>query len=89
MHEEEVLGKAYDSRLMGRLLTYLRPYRWQVAVALVAIVFKAAFDVVGPYLTKVAVDKYLVPGHTTGSLLDPWLSPDPLVGVGQIGRAHV
>jgi len=32
--EEEVLGKAYDSRLMRRLLTYLRPYRWQVAVAL-------------------------------------------------------
>ena len=31
--EEEILGKAYDSRLMRRLLTYLRPYRWQVAVA--------------------------------------------------------
>ena len=28
--EEEVLGKAYDSRLMKRLLQYLRPYRWQV-----------------------------------------------------------
>ena len=31
-HEEEVLGKAYDSRLMRRLLTYLRPYKWQVAL---------------------------------------------------------
>ena len=59
--EEEVLGKAYDSRLMKRLLTYLRPYRWQVAIALVAIVLKAGLDVLGPYLTKTAVDKYLVP----------------------------
>ena len=39
-HEEEALGKAYDSRLMKRLLEYLRPYRWRVilALALVAIV---------------------------------------------------
>ncbi len=35
--EEEILGKAYDSRLMRRLLTYLRPYGWQVAIALVSI----------------------------------------------------
>ena len=32
--EEEILGKAYDSRLMRRLLVYLRPYRWQVTIAL-------------------------------------------------------
>ena len=59
LHEEEVLGKAYDSRLMKRLLKYLRPYKWQVAVALAAIVLKAGADVLGPYLTKVAIDKYL------------------------------
>ncbi|HXE90386.1 MAG TPA: ABC transporter ATP-binding protein [Terriglobales bacterium] len=89
MHEEEVLGKAYDSRLMRRLLTYLRPYKWQVAVALVAIVFKAGFDVIGPYLTKVAVDKYLAPGTATGSLLDPWLSPEPLIGVAQLAALYL
>ena len=38
--EEEVLGKAYDGRLMRRLLTYLRPYKWHVVVALAAIVLK-------------------------------------------------
>ena len=38
IHEEEVLGKAYDSRLMKRLLGYLNPYKWQVALALAAIV---------------------------------------------------
>ena len=46
-HEEEVLGKAYDSRLMKRLLRYLRPYRWQVAIALASIVLKAVADVLG------------------------------------------
>ncbi|MEO5935911.1 MAG: hypothetical protein ABIP81_01740, partial [Terriglobales bacterium] len=61
-HEEEVLGKAYDNRLMKRLLGYLRPYWWQTLIALTAIIFKALLDVVGPYLTKTAIDKYLVPG---------------------------
>ncbi len=54
-HEEEVLGKAYDSRLMKRLMTYLRPYTWQVVVALSAIILKAGADVLGPYLTRTAV----------------------------------
>src|SRR5438046_3804579 len=90
MQEEEVLGKAYDSRLMKRLLGYVRPYQWQVTVALVAIVLKAAADIVQPYLTKVAIDKYL--SATAGrvpSALDRWLSPQPLVGVGQIALLYV
>jgi ATP-binding cassette subfamily B multidrug efflux pump len=59
--EEEVLGKAYDGRLMRRLLKYLRPYRWRVMVALGSIVLKAGADVLGPFLTMVAVDRYLAP----------------------------
>jgi len=90
-HEEEVLGKAYDSRLMHRLLTYLRPYKWQVALALAAIVFKSGADIVGPYLTKVAVDKYLAPTTAWGrhSVLDRWLSPQPLTGIAQISLLYV
>ena len=63
--EEEILGKAYDSRLMKRLLRYLRPYRGHVVIALIAIVFKASLDVLGPFLTKTAIDKYLA--HTPGT----------------------
>ena len=81
--EEEVLGKAYDSRLMKRLLIYLRPYKWQVAVALLAIVLKAFADVLGPYLTKVAIDKYLASRTEAHSLLDRFLSPKPLTGIAQ------
>ena len=46
--EEEVLGKAYDSRLMRRLLTYLRPYRWQVGIAITAIILKSFATCWGP-----------------------------------------
>jgi ATP-binding cassette, subfamily B, multidrug efflux pump len=88
-HEEEVLGKAYDSRLMKRLLTYLHPYRLQVVIALIAIVLKAGADVLGPYLTKVAVDKYLARHTEAHSLLDRFLSPRPLTGIAQIAAMYI
>src|SRR5437763_10614582 len=90
-HEEEVLGKAYDSRLMRRLLTYLAPYKWQTILALAAIVLKAFADVIGPYLTKIAVDKYLASGPpgSRQTLLDAWLSSTPLVGIAQIALVYV
>ena len=68
-HEEEVLGKAYDSRLMKRLLTYLRPYRWQVGISLVAIMVRAVLDVLGPVLTAIAIDKYLTHGAMAAKAL--------------------
>src|SRR5256886_9146102 len=88
-HEEEVLGKAYDSRLMKRLLKYLRPYKWQVAMALAAIVMKAGADVLGPFLTKIAIDKYLAHAAGTHSPLDRWLRSTPLIGIAQIAAIYV
>ena len=87
--EEEVLGKAYDSRLMKRLLKYLRPYRLQVAIALASIVLKAGADVLGPFLTMVAVDRYLAPAKKAPSLLGRWLSPNPLTGIAEIAAIYV
>ncbi len=87
--EEEVLGKAYDSRLMARLLKYLRPYRWQVAVALVSIFLKSFADVLGPYLTKVAIDRYLAPAKGLSTGFWNWLSPRPITGIGQIAGIYV
>ncbi|MBZ5521642.1 MAG: ABC transporter ATP-binding protein/permease [Acidobacteriia bacterium] len=90
MQDEEILGKAYDSRLMKRLIGYLRPYGWQVALALTAIILKAGADVLPPFLTKTAIDKYLASsaGRPQG-MLDSWLSSDPLKGIGQIGLIYV
>ena len=87
--EEEVLGKAYDARLMRRLLTYLRPYRWQVTIAIGSIILKSFADVLGPYLIKVAVDRYLAPVPGTSSSLWNWLNPRPLTGIGQISAIYV
>jgi ATP-binding cassette subfamily B protein len=55
-HEEEALGKAYDARLMRRLLRYLRPYRLQVAGAIVMLIIASGLELVGPYLTARAID---------------------------------
>jgi ATP-binding cassette subfamily B protein len=88
--DEEVLGKAYDSRLMRRLLGYLRPYKVQVVIALTAIILKAFCDVLGPYLTKTAIDKYLSRSAGSGnSFLDPILSNKPLVGIAQVGAMYL
>jgi len=87
-HEEEVLGKAYDSRLMKRLLKYLRPYKWQVGISLIAILFKAGADVLGPYLTAVVVDRYLAPTPKP-TRFDFILSANPYRGIAQIAAIYV
>ncbi len=86
--EEEVLGKAYDSRLMKRLLQYLRPYKWPVGISLVSILIKAAADVLGPYLVAIEIDRYLVPVHRS-TPFDSFLSTNPYVGIAQIAAMYV
>jgi ATP-binding cassette subfamily B protein len=66
-HEEEPLEKGYDARLMRRLVSYLRPYRGRVVLA-VFLLFAGSFtELVGPYLTKVALDQ-AVPRRDMGYL---------------------
>lgn len=64
--EDEILGKAYDARLMRRLLRYLRPYRPIVVLSVVLLLLAAAADLVGPYLVKVAIDRYIRNGDLAG-----------------------
>lgn len=86
--EEEVLGKAYDSRLMKRLLRYLRPYKWPVGVSLGSILLKAGADVLGPYLVAIEIDRYLVPVPRP-TPFDSFLSSDPYVGIAQLAGMYV
>lgn len=58
-YEEEALGKAYDSRLMKRLLRYLRPYRRPVTLAVGLIILHSLLQAVIPLFFKVAIDRYL------------------------------
>ena len=89
-HEEEVLGKAYDARLMKRLLRYLRPYVFLAALALFGILAHAVLQAVGPFLTKVAVDRYLTESadHRL-TFLDAYLSPDTFRGLTQIAILYI
>ena len=66
LHEEEILGKAYDAGLMRRLLRYLRPYTVQVLIALTAIVGASLLQLAQPYLMKVAIDDYIARGSMQG-----------------------
>jgi ATP-binding cassette subfamily B protein len=64
--DDEILGKAYDGRLMRRLLGYLRPYAGHALLALVAIVSNSALQLAPPYLMKLAIDKHIAIGRLEG-----------------------
>ncbi len=66
LHDEEVLGKAYDAGLMRRLLAYLRPYKPEVAIALAAIIVGSILELAQPYLMKLAIDRYIAAGDLSG-----------------------
>ncbi len=88
--EDDVVGKAYDGRLMRRLIRYLYPYKLAACVSLVAVFIKAGTDVLGPYLTKVAVDRYM----TTQAAAKPsWLarhlSPNAFTGITQLATLYL
>ena len=63
IREEDALGKAYDARLMRRLLAYLAPYRGNVVIAVVMLVLASGLELVGPWLTKVAIDDAIPRGE--------------------------
>jgi ATP-binding cassette subfamily B protein len=63
IHEDEILGKAYDSRLMRRIVAYLRPYKAKVVTALLLIFATGAVELAGPYLTRLAIDDAIVPSR--------------------------
>ena len=90
-YEEEVLGKAYDSRLMARLLRYLHPYRLQVAGALVLLMLASLLGVVGPYLTKIALDEAIprADGRQLAFLAILFLTATVLIFVFQYAQALV
>ncbi len=80
--EEDALGKAYDARLMRRLLRYLWPYRLSVAAATAFMLVNSGLQVVGPLLTKFAVDRYLAPVESARTgVMAPYFPSDPWVGM--------
>ncbi|MGH8114638.1 MAG: ABC transporter transmembrane domain-containing protein, partial [Rhodanobacteraceae bacterium] len=87
--EEEQLGKAVDRHLIGRLLHYVRPYRAIVIVATIAAALQSATQIVGPYLSKVVIDRYLFPVAGAHSLLTSYLPQDAFRGVATVGMIYL
>src|SRR5690242_12958093 len=71
--EDEILGKAYDSRLMRRLMKYLSPYKWPVVGAIALAIVTAALGPLRPFLTQVIIDKHIVTGDLQGMWLLIWI----------------
>jgi ATP-binding cassette subfamily B protein len=69
IHEDEITGKAYDSRLMKRLLSYAAPYRKVIFLGVFLTLLAAFLQLVGPYLTKLAIDKYIAQKQLSGLYL--------------------
>lgn len=69
MHEEEILGKAYDARLMKRLLKSLKPYRKHVTLGILLSMLVSGLEAVRPYFTKIAVDENIAHGDKHGLLI--------------------
>src|SRR6266849_4448668 len=88
--EEEILTKAYDSRLMRRLLSYLSPYAGYISLSLVFLLVYSVLQVCGPLLTKIAIDRYLAPSaRRIPTLIDHWLSNDRWVGLTQVSLLYL
>jgi ATP-binding cassette, subfamily B, multidrug efflux pump len=77
LQEDDVLGKAYDRRLMSRLLVYTRPYRTLMGGAFLILCVQGGLQVVGPLLTRHVID-VAVPRHDTRTI---WVSVAIYVGV--------
>ena len=88
--DEDPVGKVYDSRLMRRLGHYVRPYWIQAAISTLAVSLKSMSDVTGPYLMKVAIDRYLT---GTPSSATNWLTrrlpADPWAGITQLAIIYI
>lgn len=63
--EEEDLGKSYDTKLIKRLLLKARPYTWWFVLSIAVVMLLTGFNLVIPYVTKITIDRYIVPEKKT------------------------
>ena len=88
--DDDVVGKVYDGALMRRLVTWLKPYKLQVAISTVAILIKSSTIVAGPYLVKVAVDTYMsATPNPHPSWLSLHLSPVYATGISELAGLYL
>ncbi|HEY2860119.1 MAG TPA: ABC transporter ATP-binding protein [Terracidiphilus sp.] len=88
--DEEPVGKVYDSELIKRLGHYLKPYWVQAVISSISVMLKSLSDVAGPYLVKVAIDRYLVKEpNAVATWLGRRLPEDPWLGITQLSEIYL
>jgi ATP-binding cassette, subfamily B, multidrug efflux pump len=65
-HQEELLGKAYDLRLIRRLWKYITPYKRLFLLAMTLLPLQQAFGLAQPYLMKIGIDQYIAQRDLSG-----------------------
>ena len=88
-HDEEVLGRAYDARLMKRLLTYMRPYRLTVALAVLIIFLASAAQISLAFITKHGIDEYVEKQVSDGFLEIALIYLSIIIGIALLTFAQV
>ena len=66
VYDDEILGKAYDGRLVRRLMTFVWPYKWQLFLSIGLMVGSALVELVPPYLLRTAIDGPIASKHIDG-----------------------
>lgn len=69
VEDDQILGKAYDSRLVKRILPYLYPFRWLMILSVGLLLMISLMQLAGPYLVKVGIDDYIGTGDMDGLMI--------------------
>ena len=65
-HDEEVLGKAYDARLVRRMTEHVRPQARLIAVSVLLLFVVMGAQLLQPYLIKLLIDDHILAGEARG-----------------------
>ncbi len=64
--EDDAIGKAYDARLVNRLMQYMRPYRGRTVLAIVLLLVTTGLLLAQPLLVQQAIDRDIAKQRTGG-----------------------
>ncbi len=65
-YEKELTGKTFDRKTASRLFKYIKPYWYLLALTIFLLLLTAGLQIVGPFLIKLAIDNYIIPGQLEG-----------------------
>ena len=64
--EEKSVGKLYDVKMLKRLYPFTKPYKLLLVCSVTLVIFITLMDLALPYVTKIAIDRYIVPVRSSG-----------------------